>query len=595
MICPYCLELVAAKSKKHDGCKINEGEPFPAYYVQFHGEKDAAEPVVLSVVGSVGHGKTVFLCALFDFLDNHLTKIWPGFFNHVLDQKSLSRLTENRNKLRNGELPPPTLQSFPRPGIFRLTNIPPGTERPNVAPLEDTTVLIYDPPGEAFETDEKISRYAGFVRRSSCVLFLIDVANLGDSIPDKMAELLDTYILGMVNMGIERQEQHLIVVYTKSDDSALTVPEFKTFLAKHPEVKDYLDEQLPQTLADPHIHLDHIRQMSHLLGEFTRVDLNAAKFINAASYWFRSVNYLAVSSLGSESERENGVMKLKIRMSPRCVADPLLYVLVNSIKLKKPPTPWWQQWKAKLLLAIIALIIPITIVTFASAIYYYGFYNADFKRAAACEEEGDNPCALENYSRAIESNPDYAEAYSARGWVYFNLDRFDKAFEDCDRALTYQTDLAEALTLRGLLFSVRQDYQNTVRDCNRAIELRPEYAEAYECRATAYLSQKEFELAIKDCDKAIELKPTFARAFVTRGNTHLSNGNNAQALKDYGSAIAMRPNFVTAYESRGAAYCVIGNFDQSINDLTEAIKLNPARGSPYIKRGDAYLLKGDHQ
>lgn len=540
MICPYCLELVPANSQKHDDCKINEGKPFPAYYVQFHGEKDAAEPVVFSVVGSVGHGKTVFLCALFDFLDNHLTKIWPDFFNHILDQESLSRLTEKRNKLRTGELPPRTQQSFPRPGIFRLTNIPSATEKPNVAPLEDTTVLIYDPPGEAVETDENISRYAGFVRRSSCVLFLIDIANLGDSIPDKMAELLDTYILGMVNMGIERQEQHLIVVYTKSDGIALTVPDFKTFLASHPELKDYLGEQLPQTLADPHVHLDRIREMSRLLGEFTSVDLNARKFINAASHWFRSVNYSAVSSLGSAPEEENGVMKLKVRMSPRCVADPLLYVLVNSIKLKKRPTPWWQQWKAKLLLTIIGLMIPITIVAFASAIHYYGFYNADFKRAEACEEEQDYPCALENYSRAIENNPDYAEAYSARGWVYFNLDRFDKAFEDCEQALTYQTDLAEALTLRGLLFLVRQDYQNTVRDCNRAIELRPEYAEAYECRAAAYLSQKEFAPAIKDCDKAIELKPTFARAFVTRGNTYLSNGNNAQALKDYGTRYLLK-------------------------------------------------------
>ncbi len=393
MICPYCLDDVSAKSLEHEDCKIVRGKEFPPAYVRFHGQEDADDPLVFSVVGSVGHGKTVFLCALFDFLDNHLTDIWPDFFSHVLDQDSLSHLNENRNRLRKGELPPPTQQSFPRPGIFRLTNIPQSGEG-SVSRLGDTTVLIYDPPGEAFVTAQNISKLASFVRRGSCVLFLIDIASLGDSIPDKMTELLDTYLLGMEYLAVDRKSQHLIVVYTKSDELKISVPEFRTFLEKQPELRDYLNEQRPTTLADPERHLEELQKISSLLEEFTLAELRARKFINAANHWFRSVSFTAVSSLGAAPEESDGEMKLKVKMSPRGVADPLLYVLAQSIQRKKEREPWWQQWKVKAGILIGAAIL----IALATTAYFYGFYNRDFRRAVACQEQKNFQCAIANYT-----------------------------------------------------------------------------------------------------------------------------------------------------------------------------------------------------
>jgi len=408
------------------------------------GREDVDDPVVFSVVGSVGHGKTVFLCALFDFLDNHLTHIWPGFFSHVLDQDSLSLLNENRNRLRKGELPPPTQQSFPRPGIFRLTNIPQSNE--GSSRIEDTTMLIYDPPGEAFVTDQNISKLASFVRRGSCVLFLIDIASLGDSIPDKMTELLDTYLLGLEYLAVERKSQHLIVVYTKSDELKVSVPEFSTFLEKQPELRDYLSEQRPPTLADPERHLEQLQKFSSLLEEFTITELRAGKFINEAHDWFRSVSFTAVSSLGAAPEESDGEMKLKVKMSPRGVADPLLYVLAQSIQHRKKRETWWQQWKVKAGI----LMGTATLIAVVATAYFYGFYNRDFRRAVACQERKNFQCAIANYSESIRGSPGYAAAYNGRGWVYFSLGNYQKAIEDCDMAVRLQGDLTEALTCRGL-------------------------------------------------------------------------------------------------------------------------------------------------
>lgn len=344
MICPYCVQEIPAGSEKHNECKVIKDKKFPPFYVDHHSGEDDADPVILSVVGFGRHGKTVFLCALFDFLDNHLTHIWPNFFNHVLDQESLSRLTDTRTNLRKGELPERTMQSFPRPGIFRLTNMPRTNGAGKLPPLNDTTVLIYDPPGEAFATEDQIVRLASFVKRSSCVLFLVDITALGDAIADEMAKLLDTYLLGMRRMGIEKKSQHMIVVYTKSDEMKVSVPEFEGYLETEPALKSHLDEQRPTTLADPYAHLRHLEHISQLLEKFTRSELNAVKFIHVAREWFASVSYTVVSSLGAAPEKffnEAGEedSKLTVKMSPRGVVDPLLYVLAKSIKIKEPPPP----------------------------------------------------------------------------------------------------------------------------------------------------------------------------------------------------------------------------------------------------------------
>jgi formylglycine-generating enzyme required for sulfatase activity len=341
MICPYCAEEIPANSQQHYGCSISKDNRFPPFYVDYHSEEGSVEPIVLSVVGFPGHGKTVYLCSLFDYLDNQLTYTWQNFFNHVLDQESLSTVNDNRRMLRSGVLPPPTEMSFPRPGIFRLTNMPHSASGNGLPPLVDTTVLIYDPPGEAFKTEGSIVEYASFVKRSDCVLFLIDLTALGDSMADEMALLLDTYVLGMRRMGIEKKSQHMIVVYTKSDEMKVSVPEFESFMEQEPMLREYLDQQRPGTLADPHAHLKRLADISSLLETFTRSELNAGRFINVAKNWFASVSYTVVSSLGAAPEESqdgegNPEKRLTVKMSPRGVADPLLYVLAKSIKEPEP-------------------------------------------------------------------------------------------------------------------------------------------------------------------------------------------------------------------------------------------------------------------
>jgi tetratricopeptide (TPR) repeat protein len=76
------------------------------------------------------------------------------------------------------------------------------------------------------------------------------------------------------------------------------------------------------------------------------------------------------------------------------------------------------------------------------------------------------------YNKAIEFNPQYAEAYNNRGKAYY--------------------------------------HEMTLSDYNKAIILNHKYAIAYYNRGNLYFDKKEYDKAFQDYDKAIELDPNLA-------------------------------------------------------------------------------------
>ena len=154
MICPYCLQNTSDKESKCKRCN----EPLPAMYTQRHGKAFAQPPAILSAVGFSGHGKTVYLASMLHEMEKTLTAVWPRFYRQALDIDSVKTVQANLALLRKGELPESTRRNFPRPSLHALTDIPQYGSR---------DLLIYDPPGEAFESDEGIERFAHFVVRSS--------------------------------------------------------------------------------------------------------------------------------------------------------------------------------------------------------------------------------------------------------------------------------------------------------------------------------------------------------------------------------------------------------------------------------------------
>ena len=115
----------------------------------------------------------------------------------------------------------------------------------------------------------------------------------------------------------------------------------------------------------------------------------------------------------------------------------------------------------------------------------YATAEIEFYRGYKSSQEKSFEKAIEYYSKAIELNPQFFQAYNNRGNAY--------------RAL--------------------KQYQDAINDYDEAIELNPQSANAYYNRGNTHLQS--------------------ANAYYNRGNTHLALKHREKALADFSSAKAL--------------------------------------------------------
>ena len=182
--------------------------------------------------------------------------------------------------------------------------------------------------------------------------------------------------------------------------------------------------------------------------------------------------------------------------------------------------------------------------------------------------------AVEDYTKAIELKPDYANAYNNRGYAYRKLGQCDRAVEDYTKAIELDPDFVAAFNNRGGAFIILGQYDKAVEDYTKAIELKPDYANAYSNRGYAFRLLRQYDKAIEDFMKAIELDPAYPNPYRHRGNIYKIFGQYDDAIADYSKAIELKPDYADAYVDRGYAYRKLGQYDKAMEDYNKAIELH---------------------
>jgi hypothetical protein len=329
MLCPFCLADVRFKREKlaHNPASIylcpTCNEQAPALYAQ---DYRTYPPVVISATGFRQHGKTVYFAALSYTLKKlSLARDWPDFFTMGLDEDSLDMVYGNARMLADGVLPDSTPKNFPRPTMVRAEGVP---MQPNC------TWLFFDTGGECFEKPTQLVQFAGFVRRAGAAMLLISVPDLVDPRAE-MQQLLNTYVVGMRELGGQTRKQHLVVVYTKADQLATR------FSSRWQDLHTYLVEGAVEDLARPDGYMERMHQVSGRLLSFTEQELHAHEFVNAALANFKSLNFSIISALGTEPY--DG--RLPVAITPRRILDPVLWVMEQSFATPLRRFRRWLGWQ----------------------------------------------------------------------------------------------------------------------------------------------------------------------------------------------------------------------------------------------------------
>lgn len=216
-------------------------------------------------------------------------------------------------------------------------------------------------------------------------------------------------------------------------------------------------------------------------------------------------------------------------------------------------------------------------------------------RGSAYFDKGNYDLSIADYDRAIALNPRYVEAYVNRGVSYENKKNYDAAISDYSKAIEFNPRYVKAYVNRGSAYESKGNYDAAFRDYNTAISLDPRDATAYYYRGGAYDNQHKTNEAIKDYNKAIELDPNFAEAYYNRGSVYDDRREYDAAIADYSRAIALNPKYAAAYHNLGSVYDEKGNYDEAIKNYTRAIELNPEYVRSYLNRGGVFVSEGRYE
>lgn len=198
---------------------------------------------------------------------------------------------------------------------------------------------------------------------------------------------------------------------------------------------------------------------------------------------------------------------------------------------------------------------------------------------------------IDAFTKTIELDPGYTEAYRQRGTAYVMLSKFQEAVSDLDKVIEQDPQDEWAYNNRGFAFKELGRYREAIKDLTRAVELNPEL-QIYYNRGIAYINTGKYQEALKDFDKAIEQNPKNEKNYYNRGIAYRELGRYQEAIKDFDKAIEMFPGYALAYNSRGLAYGKSGKYKEAIKDFNKAIELNPKDAEAFNNHGVANFSLG---
>ncbi|NJM84780.1 MAG: tetratricopeptide repeat protein [Leptolyngbyaceae cyanobacterium SL_1_1] len=184
--------------------------------------------------------------------------------------------------------------------------------------------------------------------------------------------------------------------------------------------------------------------------------------------------------------------------------------------------------------------------------------------------------ALEDFSRAIEIDPEYDWAIASRGKTYHSMKRYKEALEDFSRAIEIDSEYEWAIGERGEIYRLLNRHEEAIADFNRVTEINPDYS-----------CHNEWGLVLSYQGKYSEAIEIYRQSLKKDSDSYSIIYNIAIATVRWKSLINAQLQVDIAYrtlskiiatEHRGAAFyglgglkAVAGKSDEALDLLKQAI------------------------
>jgi tetratricopeptide (TPR) repeat protein len=150
--------------------------------------------------------------------------------------------------------------------------------------------------------------------------------------------------------------------------------------------------------------------------------------------------------------------------------------------------------------------------------------------------------AISCYKRALEIEPDYADARANVGHVFLALGRLDEAYAELARTLELKPAMVEAHTDMGTLLAAQGRYDESAGHLEESLRLSPAQPNVHSNYAFVLTRLGRADEAISHCNEALRAAPESVDARYNLGMALLAKGSKAGAAAEFSRVLALAPD-----------------------------------------------------
>jgi tetratricopeptide (TPR) repeat protein len=216
-----------------------------------------------------------------------------------------------------------------------------------------------------------------------------------------------------------------------------------------------------------------------------------------------------------------------------------------------------------------------------------------YKTGLTFVEAGNHQDAIEQFSRALEIDPEYTDAYRQRAACFEISGDLQQAADDLKRALVFeQKDAAlyyEAARVNFLL----QQFQLSLELATRCTGLDKKHESAYRLMARAQMGLEDYSNALVSINKALALKDNAENNFY-HGQVSERMKNYNQAEADYTKTLSKDENFSQAYLALASLRLQLGKTESAMESCNALLAKNPGNRDALLIRSRIYAKQTEY-
>ena len=147
--------------------------------------------------------------------------------------------------------------------------------------------------------------------------------------------------------------------------------------------------------------------------------------------------------------------------------------------------------------------------------------------------------AIDYFDKALQLEPNFAEAWSNKGNALHELNRPNEAIVHFDKALSLKPTYAIAWCNKGWVLQKLKRFDEAIAHYDTALSIKPNYVIGWSSKGWLLHELKLFDQAILHYDKALNINPDYAEAWANKGNALLELKRYDEAIMHYDKALRL--------------------------------------------------------